>query len=103
MAKTWRAVGRVFDVVKSLFTMALTMRPTGLGHGVYKDNVDYGVFCGEWCIGRIYKTRTGPESLRCAALSHSAREPAHRQSRGVTGSGEGGIRRVLAQVEGVGQ
>src|SRR6476660_9634460 len=40
--------------------MPLKMRPTGLGHGVYKDNVDYGVFCGEWCIGRIYETRTGP-------------------------------------------
>ena len=25
-----------------------------------KDNIDYGVFCGEWCIGRIYETRTGP-------------------------------------------
>ena len=44
--------------------MALKMRPTGLGHGVYKDAVDYGVFCGEWCIGRIYETRTGPAELR---------------------------------------
>ncbi len=34
-------------------SMALKMRPTGLGHGVYKDDIDYGVFCGEWCIGRI--------------------------------------------------
>lgn len=34
--------------------MPLKMRPTGLGHGVYKDNVDFGVYCGEWCIGRIY-------------------------------------------------
>ena len=40
----------------SLKLMPLKMRPTGLGHGVYKDNVDYGVFCGEWCIGRIYET-----------------------------------------------
>ena len=30
--------------------MTLKMRPTGLGHGVYKDVPDYGVFCGEWCI-----------------------------------------------------
>jgi hypothetical protein len=37
--------------------MPLKMRATGLGHGVYKDNVDYSVFCGEWCIGRIYETR----------------------------------------------
>jgi hypothetical protein len=40
------------------------MSPTGLGHGVYKDDVDYGVFCGEWCIGRIYQMRTGPADLR---------------------------------------
>jgi hypothetical protein len=44
--------------------MALSMRPTGLGHGVYKDNVDYGIFCGKWCIGRIYEARTGPKELR---------------------------------------
>jgi hypothetical protein len=31
--------------------MTLKMRPTGLGHGVYKDVPDYGVVCGEWCIG----------------------------------------------------
>ena len=31
--------------------MALTMRPTGLGHGVYKDSIDYGVFSGEWSGG----------------------------------------------------
>jgi hypothetical protein len=35
--------------------MALKMRPAGLGHGVYKDDIDYSVFCGEWCIGRIYE------------------------------------------------
>ena len=46
----------------------LPARPTGLGHGVYKDNVDYGVFCGEWCIGRIYETRTGPSRFLCAAF-----------------------------------
>jgi len=27
--------------------MPLKMRPTGLGHGVYKDDIDYSVFCGE--------------------------------------------------------
>jgi hypothetical protein len=26
----------------------LTMRPTGLGHGVYKNDIDYSVFSGEW-------------------------------------------------------
>ena len=44
--------------------MALTMRPTGLGHGVYKDSIDYGVFSGDWCIGRIYENRSGPEDQR---------------------------------------
>ena len=40
------------------------MRPTGLASGVYAGSVDYGIYCGEWCIGRIYETRTGPEELR---------------------------------------
>jgi hypothetical protein len=43
--------------------MTLKMSPTGLGHGVYKDVPDYGIYCGEWCIGRIIETRTGPEGL----------------------------------------
>ena len=51
------------------------MRPTGLGHGVYKDSVDYGIFCGEWCIGRIYETRTGPEYLRWFWALHSPSRP----------------------------
>ena len=55
--------------------MALKMRPTGLGHGVYKDDADYGVFCGEWCIGRIYQTRTGPESLRWFWALHAPSKP----------------------------
>ena len=29
------------------------MRPTGLASGFYKDIVVYGIFCGEWCIGRV--------------------------------------------------
>ena len=44
--------------------MALTMRPTGLGHGVYADAIDYNVFSGEWCIGRIYENRSSPADLR---------------------------------------
>jgi hypothetical protein len=55
--------------------MPLTMRPTGLGHGVYKDVPDYGVFCGEWCIGRIYQRRTGPESLRWFWALHAPSKP----------------------------
>ena len=34
---------------------ALKMRPTGLGHGVYRDNIDYSVFSEGWEIGRIYE------------------------------------------------
>jgi hypothetical protein len=30
----------------------------------YKDDVDYCVFCGEWCIGRMNENRGGPEHLR---------------------------------------
>jgi hypothetical protein len=55
--------------------MPLKLRPTGLGHGVYKDNVDYGVFCGEWCIGRIYETRTGPADLRWFWTLHFPTKP----------------------------
>lgn len=44
--------------------MPLKMRPTGLGSGFYKDDVDYSVFCGEWCIGRIYEKHSSPEHLR---------------------------------------
>ena len=42
--------------------MKTQQRPTGLGHGVYKDDIDYSVLCGQWCIGRIYENRSGPES-----------------------------------------
>ena len=31
--------------------MALKLRPTGLGPGIYKDRPDYTVFTGEWEIG----------------------------------------------------
>jgi hypothetical protein len=55
--------------------MPLKLRPTGLVHGVYKNTVDYGVFCGEWCIGRIYQTRTGPESLRWFWALHAPSKP----------------------------
>jgi hypothetical protein len=44
--------------------MPLTMRPTGLGHGVYKDDIDFGVFSGEWLIGRIYERRGFPDDVR---------------------------------------
>jgi hypothetical protein len=43
--------------------MSLKMRPTGLSSAFYKD-IDYSVFCGEWCVVRIYETR--PDPLHCA-------------------------------------
>ena len=44
--------------------MALTMRPTGLGHGVYEDAIDYSVFAGAWNIGRIYERRGVSDAVR---------------------------------------
>jgi hypothetical protein len=55
--------------------MSLTMRRTGLGHGVYKDDIDFGVFSGEWCIGRIYDNRSGPEDMRWFWALHSPSKP----------------------------
>ena len=55
--------------------MALTLRPTGLGHGVCKDTIDYDVFSGEWCIGRIYENRSGPEDQRWFWALHSPSRP----------------------------
>ena len=44
--------------------MPLKLRPTGLGSGIDKDRPDYTVYCGGWDVGRIYETRSAPESLR---------------------------------------
>jgi hypothetical protein len=44
--------------------MPLTIRLTGLGHGVYKDAIDYGVFSGVWLIGRIYERKGFPNDVR---------------------------------------
>ena len=44
--------------------MALTMRPTGLGQGVYKDSIDYSVFSGAWMIGRIYERKGFSDAVR---------------------------------------
>jgi hypothetical protein len=55
--------------------MPLKLRPTGLGSGTYKDNVDYSVFSGEWNIGRIYEVRGGPEHLRWFWALHFPSKP----------------------------
>ena len=44
--------------------LPLKLRPTGLGSGAYKDNVDYSVFSGEWLIGRIYEREGFPDEVR---------------------------------------
>jgi hypothetical protein len=44
--------------------MALTMRPTGLGPGVYKHSIDCSVFAGAWNIGRIYERRGFSDTVR---------------------------------------
>ena len=51
--------------------MALTLRPTGLGDGVYKDSIDYGVFSGQWNIGRIYERRGFPADVSFFWSLHS--------------------------------
>ena len=51
------------------------MRPTGLSSGFYKDTVDYSVFCGEWCIGRIYENRSGSEHRRWFWALHAPSKP----------------------------
>ena len=56
--------------------MALKMRPTELGSGFYKDDVDYSVFCGGWCIGRIYETYRPSLALRINT-THGGRARAH--------------------------
>jgi hypothetical protein len=44
--------------------MALTMRPTGLGSGAYKNEPDFVVYSGAWQIGRIYEEPGSPQRLR---------------------------------------
>ena len=53
--------------------MPLKIRPTGLGSGTYKDNVDYNIFSGEWLIGRIYERNGFPDEVRLFWPLH--REP----------------------------
>ena len=80
--------------------MALTMRPS-----VYKDKVDYSIFCGEWCIGRIMRPARAPVPLRWFWALHLLGKPpglAHRQPRGDAGPGQGRVRGELEAVEGAG-
>jgi hypothetical protein len=87
--------------------MALTMRPTGLGHGVYKGSIDYSVFSGEWEIGRIYERKGFPDDVRFFWSLHGivlTRPPAilARWCRGDARSREGGVRGELEAIARVG-
>ena len=53
------------------------MRPTGTRPWRLQGHLDYSVFCGEWCIGRIYETCTGPADLRWFWALHA---PAGRET-----------------------
>jgi hypothetical protein len=44
--------------------MPLKLRPTGLGSGIYQDNIDYNIFSREWLIGRIYERNGFPDEVR---------------------------------------
>ena len=50
IAEIGQGVGRVLDAVRSLLTMPLNLRPTGLGSGIDKDRGDYVVYSGD--LGR---------------------------------------------------
>ena len=49
---------------KHSYRDGLKLRPTGLGSGIDKDRADYTVCTGAWEVGRIYRTRGGPDNLR---------------------------------------
>jgi hypothetical protein len=53
-------------------TIRLARRPR-LDHGVYKDNIDCGILCGEWCIGRIC-SNAGSMAMVLGRRTHPADE-----------------------------
>jgi hypothetical protein len=68
------------------------MRPTGLGHGVYKDSIDYSVFSGEWLIGRIYERKGFPNDGRFFLVGlRLTRPPAYTPMAPCEGGGQGGV------------
>jgi hypothetical protein len=46
-----------------------------LSSEIDQDRPDYTVYCGAWCIGRIYETRTGPAELRWFWALHAPSKP----------------------------
>ena len=61
------------------------------------------MFSGEWCIGRIYETRTGPADLRWVSALHAPSKPGTYAptTGGNAGPGQGRVRGELEAVEGV--
>jgi hypothetical protein len=49
--------------VRNLALRSPSVARTGLSSGIYKDSVDYSVFCGEWCMAASTKP-SNPEHLR---------------------------------------
>ena len=99
-------------------TPGLTMRPTGLGHGIYasvmasmprschiyNDAVDFSGFSGGWAIGRIYERKGFGDAVGFFWSLHgvvlTAWDP-HRQSRAHPCNGEGAAQAEPGPVVGV--
>ena len=58
-----RAVGRVFDAVKSLFLMSPQDAPKRAPRLTRTARITL-IFCGEWCIRPHLRTRTGSRFIR---------------------------------------
>jgi hypothetical protein len=71
------------------------LRPTGLGSGIDKDRPDYTVYTGECEVGRIYKTRGGPDSLRWfgSLIVNGSDDPL--RPRGDSGGSQGAVSEEL--------
>jgi hypothetical protein len=71
MAEIWQGVGRVLDAVRSLLTLPLKLRPTGLGSGIDKDRPDYTVYTGE-CEHSV--PRFSPKTVAFAIASDAVQD-----------------------------
>jgi hypothetical protein len=84
---------------------ALTMRPTGLGHGFYKDSIDYSVFADAWNIGRIYERRGFSDAVRffwsLLGVVLTRQREIHTDGHEPTRNGEGATQAELRSVAGV--
>ena len=55
------------------------------------DSIDYSVFCGEWCIGRIYEKRSAPQHqlVLVVVLPQQTRQLSQLELSGDAGRGQG--------------